>query len=150
MMRCIYLILLTVVAQAATALNPHPRIWLTSQMLADMAAKVATNDADWVQVRAAADRYKTYKIPAVTITGATNANPVQFTVTETVPSSNGGTFYIGGASGSWTPVNAMNGTGWAVTVTGTHTFPIRVDSPSFGSFGGQSLATFQKNGCLNS
>ena len=143
------LIPLLLAAHSAWALNPHPRIWLSSQMLTDMAAKVAANDADWVAVKSQANTFVSWSIPTMTITGASNSNPVQFTVTETVPMSSGAILFIGGGTGKWAGVNFLTGLGWSATVTGTHTFTIPVDSTSFGSFSGQSLATFLKSGCLS-
>src|ERR1035438_1454089 len=99
------LIPLLLAAHSAWALNPHPRIWLSSQMLTDMAAKVAANDADWVAVKSQADTFVSWSIPTMTITGASNSNPVQFTVTETVPMSSGAILFIGGGTGKWAGVN---------------------------------------------
>jgi hypothetical protein len=143
------LIPLLLIAHSAWALNPHPRIWLSPQMLSDLSAKVAAHDPDWIAAKAIADASVSWPLPIMTITGATNANPVQFTIVETVPMASGGSLFIGGGTGNWSAINAVTGAGWTVTVTGTHTFTIPVDATTFGSFSGQLLATFQKNGCLN-
>src|ERR1039458_7269317 len=126
-------------AHTALALNPHPRIWLDSTMLSELAAKVSAPDADWLAVKATADAVLSYPTTRMTITSATNGNPVRFTVTETLPMLNGGQLYIGGGTGSWAAVNILTGNSWTATVTGAHTFTIPVDSTAFGSFSGQTL-----------
>ena len=69
----------------ASAINPHPRLWLTPQVLSDIAAKQRSNDADWKVIKSNADGILKLKVPRVTIVRATNTNPVQFTSMETLP-----------------------------------------------------------------
>jgi hypothetical protein len=42
----------------------HPRIFLTSAKLADLTAKVSSNDADWLELKARADAYTTKTVQA--------------------------------------------------------------------------------------
>jgi hypothetical protein len=104
-------------------------------MLSDLTAKVSANDSDWLQVKAVADSALALSMPIVTITGATNASPVAFTVSESLAFGNGAYLVIAGGTGSWAGVNGA----FYVTVTGTHTFTIAVNSSAFGSFSGQTL-----------
>src|SRR2546430_7918088 len=67
------------------AINPHPRIWLTSQMLSDLSSKKANSDPDWIAIKSAADDMVSRKLPKLTIVNATNGNPVQFTTAEPLP-----------------------------------------------------------------
>ena len=139
------LIPLLLAAHSAWAMNPHPRIWLDSQELSALAAKVAANDADWLSVKADADSALTHQLPPVVrITGASNTSPVQFTVSGALSFSNGASIYIAGATGGWSGVPTGQLT---ATVTAAHTFTVPVDSTGFGSFSGQSLTVFVFQGC---
>src|ERR1035437_7130172 len=151
---------LFLIGHVVWALNPHPRIWLDTAHLNAVRAKACLNpdgssispcalDADWVSLKKQADTYKTLVSQAMTITAASNSNPVSFTITQTVPWNTAATLFLGGATGSWTSVNATAGLGWTATKTGTHTFTIPIDSSGFGSFSGQSLGTFVKVGTLS-
>src|SRR5579872_4675485 len=57
-----YLIASLLGLQGAWALNSHPRIWLTPSLLATLANKRGALDADWLALKANADRYKTYAV----------------------------------------------------------------------------------------
>src|SRR5262245_64425171 len=65
--------------------DQHPRIWLTPNVLSALRAKVASDDPDWLRVKADADGLLTQQMPRFTVTEATNANPVCFTLPEAVP-----------------------------------------------------------------
>ena len=147
---------LLLVAPALYGLNPHPRLSLDSSTLSLVRTKACRNvdgslitpcttDADWNNLKAAADVAKTNVPPTMTITAATNGSPVQFTITETVPFTSG-RLYLGGGTGSWAGVNTLSNTYWNATQTGTHTFTIPVDSTTFGSFSGQTLGSFLQYG----
>lgn len=76
-------------------------------------------------------------ISPVTVSAASNANPVSFTATAhgfgdfvmhgatTTP-----TVRIQGCTGGWTPINGV----WLATVTSANAFTIAVDSTAFGAF----------------
>ena len=72
---------------------------------------------------------------SITITAATNANPVSLTsvghgqMTGTV-------VVISGATGNWTPINGT----FTITVTGADTFTIPVNSTTFGALTGSPVA----------
>jgi hypothetical protein len=125
-------------------LNPHPRIWLTSQLMSNLSAKVSASDPDWLSLKAAADAILKEPLPQLTITGATNSNPVQFTTQETLPwNGTVSTIYLAGGTGAWAAVvNNPSINPWAATATGTNTFTIPVDSTAFGAFSGQQLTFF--------
>src|SRR5260370_23718487 len=108
-------LLLALSGQPIWALNPHPRIWLDSSTKAALMAKAAKGDADWVKVKSYADSFLAYSPTTFTITAATNSNPVQFTVSGTVPVLTGTPLFIAGATGaacaglnSWTCINNPN------------------------------------------
>ena len=46
------------------ALNPHPRIWLTSTLLSTLMAKKNANTADWIAFKASASAYKMATVEA--------------------------------------------------------------------------------------
>jgi len=143
-----FLSILAVAARGSQTVAPHPRIWLTSLMISDMQAKKAVADSDWVAIKAAADGILSRRIPKLTIVSATNANPVVFTTTESLPWHGTATrVYLAGATGAWLPVNnkpAING--WAATAKGANRFSIPVDATSFGSFAEQTLTFFMAEG----
>ncbi len=147
-MRLRLLLLLASVSLPGWGLSPHPRIWLTSDMMSYLAAKKAANTADWASVAADAATSVTQVIPKLTITTATEANPVQFTVVESLAAMHITTgmeyeIAIAGATGAWAGINNTTAYhGWTMTVTGTNTFTIPVDATTFGSFSGQTLTTF--------
>jgi uncharacterized protein (TIGR03437 family) len=68
----------------------------------------------------------------LSITAATNANPVVFTTSADHGLISGQTVLISGATGSWTPVNGS----FVVTVKDSDTFSIAVDSTNFGTLSG--------------
>src|ERR1035437_728384 len=140
------LIPLLLAAHSAWAMNPHPRIWLDSQMLADLAVKARGGDADWTAMLADSASGLNNLPPVVKITAASNASSVQFTSSATLPFSSGALLIIAGATGTWTGVNTGD-TSVTATVTGTYTFTIPVNSSGFGSFSGQVLTVFVFNGC---
>lgn len=76
----------------------------------------------------------------VTVTAATNTNPVVFTATahgfdfQTAATTTPAIF-ISGATGSWTGINGL----WIATPTSANAFSIPVDSTAFGSFSGQNI-----------
>jgi hypothetical protein len=119
----------------------HPVLEMTPALVASMQAKVAANDADWLATKSAADSLAATTMPSFTFTAATNANPVEFTIAETVPWSSIFPVYLMGGSGNWAGVNHDITEGeWTATRTGAHTFTIPVNSTAFGSFSGQTLA----------
>jgi len=140
--------ILSVAAQGGQTVTPHPRIWLTTQMIADMKAKIAASDPDWVAIKASADEILSLRIPKLTIVSATNANPVLFTTAEPLPWHGTATrVYLAGGTGAWLRVNnnpAING--WAATAEGANKFSIPIDSTSYGSFAGQTLTFFMAEG----
>src|SRR5689334_14852538 len=69
----------------AQSVNSHPRIWLTSDMLAMLSAKRDAGDQDYLQMKALADKALTQTPPQITIVNASNSNPVVFTTSTTVP-----------------------------------------------------------------
>src|SRR5262249_6227665 len=101
-----------------------------------------------LRVKADADRILSQSMPRFTVTGATNSNPVQFTIAENVPWSGATTVFIGGATGAWAAVNAAGDHPGPVTATrvGTRTFTVPIDSSSFGSFAGQQIVLFFSDG----
>jgi hypothetical protein len=68
------------------------------------------------------------------ITAATNANPVELTLTSH-GLTNGETITISGATGAWAPINGT----FTATVTGVNTFTIAVDSTAFGALTGTPI-----------
>ena len=130
------------------AIGAHPRIWLTSGMLSDMAAKQAAGDPDWIAIKSAADKLITLTVPQITILSASNSNPVVFTTKESLPwVGSVSTVYLAGGTGAWAGVNNQPATSaWTGTITGVHTFSIPVDSTAFGSFTGQALTFFMAGG----
>jgi hypothetical protein len=144
----LFLAILPVAARAAQTVGPHPRIWLTSQMIADMGAKRAAADPDWIAIKASADDILSRRIPKVTIVSATNANPVVFTTAESLPWHGDATrVYLAGATREWMRINnnpAING--WTATAKGANRFSIPVDSTAFGSFEEQRVTFFIAEG----
>jgi hypothetical protein len=69
----------------APSINAQPRIWLTNDMLATLAAKRSAGDPDYLLVQALADNALTLAVPRVSIVGASNSNPVVFTTSAPVP-----------------------------------------------------------------
>jgi hypothetical protein len=128
--------------------NSHPRIWLTPTVLSGLRAKAAGGDPDWMRVKANADQLLTQPTPRFTVTAATNANPVQFTIAESVPWSDSTPVFIAGGTGAWAAVNATGDrpTPIAATRVGAKTFTVPIDSMTFGSFSGQRLALFFSEG----
>jgi hypothetical protein len=70
-------------------------------------------------------------LSSVTITAASNANPVSLT-SNSHGLSTGDGITISGGTGNWTAINGS----WTVTVTGVNTFTIPVDSTAFGALTG--------------
>lgn len=70
-------------------------------------------------------------LSSITISAATNANPVVFT-SNSHGLSTGDGITISGGTGNWTAVNGS----WTITVTGANTFSIPVDSTAFGAVTG--------------
>jgi hypothetical protein len=140
------LIPLLLAGHSAWALNPHPRIWLDAEMLSDLSAKVGASDADWLAVLSDANSSPTTRLPpVVSVIGATNASPVQFTTSGILPLNSGANIIIAGGTGAWAGVN---GTAVVIaTVTGTHTFTVPINSTGFGSFSGQTITVFVNDGC---
>ena len=64
LMKRFSLIIFLLSLQSAWALNPHPRIWLTPGLLSVLNTKKVANDPDWLALKARADLYKTYTVPA--------------------------------------------------------------------------------------
>lgn len=130
------------------SLNPHPRLWLTPTMQTLVSAKAAASNASWVAMKADGDDLAARTLPIVTITAASNASPVSFTISQTVPWTTDQFIFIAGATGAWTLINNDNlspvtkGDAWTATRTGTNTFTIPVNSAAFGSFSGQTLTVF--------
>lgn len=54
---------LLLAAQTAWALNPHPRIWLTPDLISIITAKKKAGDADWRALKSQADAYKGATVP---------------------------------------------------------------------------------------
>ncbi|HEY7057265.1 MAG TPA: hypothetical protein VH458_12105 [Vicinamibacterales bacterium] len=140
--------LLTIGGSAPVPADSHPRIWLTPTLLSTLRAKAGSGDADWLRVKASADQLLSQQTPRFTVTAATNANPVQFTIAETVPWSGSTPVFIGGGTGAWAAVNATGDRPTPVVATrvGAKTFTIPIDSRGFGSFAGQHLALFFSEG----
>jgi hypothetical protein len=72
----------------------------------------------------------------LTITSATNANPVVFTTSASHGLTAGQTVAISGATGTWTPVNGT----FSVAVDSDTTFSISVNSTTFGALSGSLTA----------
>jgi hypothetical protein len=144
----LFLSILSVAAGGTQTVTPHPRIWLTSQMISDMKAKKAAADPDWVAIKVSADDILSRRIPKLTIISATNANPVVFKTTESLPwHGTAPRVYLAGATGAWLPINNNPATnGWTATAIGANKFSIPVDSTSFGSFAEQTLTFFMAEG----
>lgn len=107
-----------------------------------MQAKLAASNADALSVKARADALVGGTFPSYIFTGATNANPVEFTIVGSVPFSQMN-LNIGGGTGNWAPVNFLSkNTRITAIRTGTHTFTIPIDSTGFGTFAGQTLGVF--------
>lgn len=118
----------------------HPLVQLTPTAVADLQAKLAASDADALSFKATADALvMSAPFTGYTFTGATNASPLEFTIVEAVPFTTSD-ISLGGGTGSWAAVNRQGLTQITATRTGTHTFTIPVNSTSFGSFSGQTLA----------
>jgi hypothetical protein len=124
--------------------DARPRIWLTPAALSALRAKAESGDGGWLRVKADADRLLSRSMPRFTVTAATNAAPVQFTIDETVPWSGSTPVFIAGATGAWSAVNAAGDRPRAIsaTRTGTHAFTVPIDSSAFGRFSGQHIALF--------
>src|SRR5262249_30465634 len=99
----------------------------------------------------AADAFLEQTPPRVTITGAKNTNPVEFTTREAIPwVESANPVYISGATGSWSDANiAPPAAGRVAVRTGSHSFTIPIDARSFGSFSGQTLTVFFGGGEAN-
>jgi hypothetical protein len=133
----------------AQSINSHPRIWLTGEMLATLAAKRDAGDPDYLQVKALADTALTLAVPRVSIVAASNSNPVVFTTSAPVPWTGtlAASLYLKGATGSWAAIqNNPETRGYSATRTGSNTFTVPIDSSSFGSFAGQSVTGFVAGG----
>lgn len=128
--------------------GPHPRILLTPTLLSTLRAKARSGDADWLHIKASADKLLTRPMPHFTVTAATNSSPVQVTIAEPLPWSGSTPLFIGGATGAWAPVNASGDRPTPVVATriGDHAFTVPIDSRPFGSFTGQRLALFFAEG----
>jgi hypothetical protein len=136
-------------ASGPIAVDRHPRIWLTPDVLASLRAKAQSGDADWQQLKAQADRLLTQRTPRFTVTAVSNSNPVRLTIAEGVPWSGSTFVFIAGASGPWAAVNASGGDRpipIAATRVAPNAFTIPIDSSGFGSFTGQRLALFFHDG----
>jgi hypothetical protein len=68
----------------------------------------------------------------ISVSAATNANPVVFTTGAAHGLTSGQRVLISGATGSWVPVNGT----FTITKTGASTFTIPVDSTGFGALAG--------------
>jgi hypothetical protein len=145
------LLVLGVIVHSAYALNPHPRLFLDSASLNMIKQKAANNDADWLTVKAKADSLSKQPILTLTISGASNSNPVQFTTVETIPWTGAPTvIYLGGGTGAWSGVNTQTNHYLAGTRTGTNTFTVPVDSTAFGPYAGQNVTVFLESVLVNS
>jgi hypothetical protein len=139
-----------VTAHSAQALNPHPRLLLDPAELAVIKQKAAANDPDWLSVKAKADSLSKQPILTLTISGATNSNPVQFTTVETIPWTGSPTvLYMGGGTGAWTGVNTQTNHYLAGTRTGTNTFTVPVDATAFGAYTGQNITVFLESALVS-
>lgn len=76
-------------------------------------------------------------VASVSISSATNANPVVFTTATNHYLTSGQRITISGATGSWVPVNGS----FVVTVISATTFSIPVDSSGFGALTGTLIIT---------
>ena len=144
-------ILIALVAMGASPpshAETHPRIWLTPAALSALRAKAASGDDDWQQVKATADRLASRRMPRFTVTAATNANPVRFTILESVPWLGSAPIFIAGATGAWTAVNTSGDRPAAMLATrvDSRSFTVPIDSTTFGSFEGQRLVLFFSEG----
>lgn len=73
---------------------------------------------------------------SLTVSTASNANPVSLTATgHGLNSSSTPSVKITGATGNWAGLNGV----WVATVTGANTFTVPFNSVSAGSFSGQTL-----------
>lgn len=80
----------------------------------------------------------------LTITGATNANPVQFTYSPSSQLPNGIYISLDGATGAWaSPVNFHV---LQATVTGANTFTVGINSTALGALSGTIHAATRSNG----
>ncbi len=125
----------------------HPLVQLTPTLIATLQAKLAAGDADAVAFKNGADVMAGGAVfTGYTFTSCTNANPVECTIVENVPFASMD-INIGGGTGNWAPINHLTPvTQITATRTGTHTFTIPVNSTTFGSFSGQTLAMFPVDG----
>ncbi len=145
---------------SSSSLTAHPRIWLTSEIIADITAKKNANDAEWLTLKAQADTSLTAILPGATIVSISNSNPAVITIAETVPFPAQYTVYGAGGTGAWAALNTtvLNGgyTPFVVTRTGVHTFSVQtyagtgslhnLDSTAFGSYAGQTINLFLFDG----
>jgi len=131
--------------------SAHPSIWLTNQMISDMQAKRIAGDSAWDSVQIAANAYAAKPLPAVTVTAASNTNPVTFTTAATLPFTGTAPCYFGGATGSWAPINSphTNQARSCVFVDGTHFSLTGLDSTSWGPFAGQAVTVFIADNVLS-
>jgi hypothetical protein len=127
----------------------HPRLWLTPALLSAVRAKAASGDRDWTSVKAEADRLVATRMPHFSVTAATNTNPVEFTLKESIPWRDSVPVFIGGGAGAWAGVNSTGGdrpNARPAKRSGEHTFTVPVDSTSFGPAAGQRFALFFSEG----
>ena len=126
----------------------RPRIWLTADLRSALSAKVASNDADWRRLKASADRLLEEPTPHFTVTAATNANPVQFTMAEPISWPSTTSVFIAGATGPWAAVNTSGDRPRPIAATrvSDHRFSVPIDATTFGPFAGQRLVLFFSNG----
>ena len=130
-------------------LLPHPREYLAdAAVVARVRAKAAGtssagNNADWTAMKSTVvgnqgkslDTYVNYNAPTVTISSATNANPVVFTSSGTLPWTGSSLCYFGGAFGKWSPLNTPLGTSKTCNALTTTSFSVTgMDSTSWGSY----------------
>jgi hypothetical protein len=150
--KIVAIVVLTGLASASGQAPPggraHPRIWLTAERRSALSAKVASNDAEWARLKARADRLLDEPTPRFTVTGATNANPVQFTMAEPISWPATTSVFIAGATGGWAGVNASGDRPRPIAATriSDHRFSVPIDSTAFGPFERQRLVLFFSDG----
>ena len=124
--------------------SAHPRIWLTPEVLSGLRAKAASNDPDWLRVKAQADELLSRPMPRFTVTAATNSSPVRLTIAETVPWTGSTPVFIAGGTRAWAGLDTTGDRPSAIAATrvDAHVLTVPIDSTRFGSFTGQRLALF--------
>jgi len=139
------------------AMNPHPRIWITTPLITLWKAKACLNpdgsplahcklDEDYVFVKRETDNY--LAAPKLiffwTITDCTNARPMVCSTAEAMPMWNGAAVFFGGATGAWaTSIPRIHALATKlIRVDATHFRVDDIDSTSFGSFGRQKVINF--------